>query len=72
MSNTASYIAHQRKSDGNVQSLATHLLEVSDIAKSLAAKIDLQIQGELIGLLHDVGKYSDEFQLYLKSFESHQ
>jgi CRISPR-associated endonuclease/helicase Cas3 len=67
MSNTASYIAHQRKSDGNVQSLATHLLEVSDIAKSLAAKIDLQIQGELIGLLHDLGKYSSEFQLYLKS-----
>jgi len=67
MSNTASYIAHQRKSDGEVQSLEIHLLEVSYIAKSLAAKIGLQDQGELIGLLHDLGKYSDEFQLYLKS-----
>jgi len=43
------------------------LLEVSEIAKSLASKIGLQNQGELIGLLHDLGKYSDEFQIYLKS-----
>ena len=27
----------------------------------------MQVQGELIGLLHDLGKYSSEFQLYLKS-----
>lgn len=67
MSNTALYIAHQRKSDGAVQSLEVHLLEVSCIAKSLTAKIGLQNQGELIGLLHDLGKYSSEFQLYLKS-----
>lgn len=67
MSKIFSYIAHQRKSDGAVQSLESHLLEVSDIAKSLAAKIGLQDQGELIGLLHDLGKYSDEFQTYLKS-----
>lgn len=67
MSNTTLYIAHQRKSDGKPQSLETHLLEVSGIAKSLAAKIGLQVQGELIGLLHDLGKYSSEFQLYLKS-----
>ena len=67
MSDTISYIAHQRKSDGDVQSLEVHLLEVSCIAKSLAAKIGLQNQGELIGLLHDLGKYSSEFQLYLKS-----
>lgn len=67
MSKIFPYIAHQRKSDGAVQSLESHLLEVSDIAKSLAAKIGLKDQGELIGLLHDLGKYSDEFQTYLKS-----
>lgn len=67
MSKATSYIAHQRKSDKKEQSLETHLLEVSIIAKSLAAKIGLQDQGELIGLLHDLGKYSDEFQIYLKS-----
>jgi len=67
MSETTTYIAHQRKSDGKEQSLETHLLEVSAIAKSLAAKIGLHEQGELIGLLHDLGKYSKEFQDYLKS-----
>lgn len=67
MNNAVLYIAHQRKSDKKEQSLETHLLEVSIIAKSLTAKIGLQEQGELIGLLHDLGKYSDEFQIYLKS-----
>jgi len=67
MNNAVLYIAHQRKSDKKEQSLETHLLEVSEIAKSLAAKIGLQGQGELIGLLHDLGKYSNEFQIYLKS-----
>jgi CRISPR-associated endonuclease/helicase Cas3 len=67
MSDTTSYIAHQRESDGKEQSLEAHLLGVSIIAKSLAGKIGLQDQGELIGLLHDLGKYSKEFQDYLKS-----
>lgn len=61
------YVAHQRKVDGAVQSLECHLLGVAGIAKSLAAKIGLKEQGELIGLLHDLGKYSNEFQVYLQS-----
>src|SRR5713226_5936561 len=61
------YIAHQRKMDGAVQSLEDHLLGVANIAKSLAAKIGLKEQGELVGLLHDLGKYSNEFQAYLQS-----
>ena len=62
-----SYIAHQRKQDGAVQSLEEHLFGVAEIAESFAAKIGLSKQGELIGLLHDLGKYSEEFQNYLKS-----
>lgn len=61
------YIAHLRKVDGATQSLENHLLGVAGTAKSLAAKIGLKDQGELIGLLHDLGKYSNEFQVYLKS-----
>lgn len=61
------YVAHQRKKDRAVQSLEAHLLGVSEIAKSLAAKIGLSKQGELIGLLHDLGKYSKEFQDYIGS-----
>ena len=35
------YIAHVRKSDGQPQSLQTHLTETAEIAKLLAAKLDL-------------------------------
>jgi CRISPR-associated endonuclease/helicase Cas3 len=61
------YIAHLRKAGGDPQSLEEHLLGVAEIAKRLASKIGLEPQGELIGLLHDLGKYSNEFQAYLKS-----
>lgn len=61
------YIAHKRELDDAVQSLEIHLLGVARLAKVLASKIGLEPQGELIGLLHDLGKYSDEFQNYLKS-----
>lgn len=60
-------IAHQRDGDGATQSLEAHLLGVANIARSLAAKLGLNEQGELLGLLHDLGKYSDEFQTYLQS-----
>lgn len=61
------YIAHIRKAGGDPQSLKDHLLGVAEIAKGFASKIHLEHQGELIGLLHDLGKYSNEFQAYLKS-----
>src|SRR3989304_7413159 len=61
------YIAHQRKADGAEQSVEEHLLGVAETAKSFAAKIRLGEQGELIGLLHDLGKYSREFQTYFRS-----
>ena len=57
-----SYIAHQRKHDVAEQSLEEHLLGVAEEAKSFGAKIGLEKQGELLGLLHDLGKYSKEFQ----------
>lgn len=60
-------IAHHRKSDGATQSVAQHLLAVATRTRDLASKIGLADQGELIGLLHDLGKYSTEFQVYLKS-----
>jgi CRISPR-associated endonuclease/helicase Cas3 len=59
-------IAHVRK-DGVCQTLAEHLLEVSELAERFAAKIGLGPAGALMGLAHDLGKYSEEFQLYLRS-----
>lgn len=52
------YIAHIRKTDQSKQTVATHLLEVAEIAKAFAAKINVPEAGELIGLLHDFGKYT--------------
>lgn len=54
---------------GNRQQVKTHLLETAEICSRLAAKIGLKNAGALIGLLHDLGKYSEEFQRYIKSAE---
>ena len=60
-------IAHVRKLDGLQQLLIDHLLETSTISGQLAAKLNLGLVGELLGLMHDFGKYSQDFQEYIKS-----
>lgn len=60
------YIAHRRK-DGKEQSLEEHLIEVGEIAARLSQKINISDAGELLGLLHDFGKYSKLFQNYINS-----
>lgn len=60
------YIAHVRKSDGSEQLLYDHLTGTAEIAKNLATKIGLPLSGELIGLVHDLGKYSQAFQTYIR------
>ncbi len=54
-------------SGGHRQLLSHHLSKVAELSSSYARKVGLPLQGELIGLLHDLGKYSTEFQNYLKS-----
>ncbi len=61
------FIAHRRKSDGEIQELSAHLLEVSVLSRQFAAKIGAPDIGELLGILHDFGKYSRAFQDYIKS-----
>ena len=58
-------IAHVRKLDGLQQLLIDHLLETSSISGQLAAKLNLGVVGELLGLMHDFGKYSRKFQKYI-------
>ena len=60
------FIAHVRKSDGSEQLLYDHLTGTAEIAKTLATKIGLPLSGELIGLVHDLGKYSQAFQTYIR------
>ena len=61
------HIAHVRKSDGMTQSVETHLSGTSAIAKILASKLNLGLAGELLGLMHDFGKYSSAFQKYIQA-----
>jgi CRISPR-associated endonuclease/helicase Cas3 len=67
MKTAPAFAAHYRKSDGSWQSLGDHLSGVASLAKSFAAKMGMEDVGELLGLLHDFGKYSKAFQAYLKS-----
>lgn len=61
------FIAHIRKKDKKEQIVKEHILGVSQITSSNASKIGLAKAGELIGLLHDFGKYSHAFQNYIGS-----
>jgi CRISPR-associated endonuclease/helicase Cas3 len=65
----ANLIAHIRQSDHSKQPLRDHLTEVSSLAGKFAEKLGLKTHGELIGLLHDLGKASNRFQNYIRSAE---
>lgn len=47
------------------QLLREHLINVSDMTSSNASKIGLPNLGKLLGLIHDLGKYSTSFQKHL-------
>lgn len=61
------FVAHHRLTDGAWQPLEDHLEGVAALAAQFASKLGLQDLGELLGLLHDFGKFSAAFQTYLKS-----
>ena len=67
MASIPPFAAHHRKEDDEWQALLAHLTGVSALAQQFAGKLNLGKLGELIGLLHDFGKYSQDFQTYLKS-----
>lgn len=49
--------------------VSDHLVGTARLCSRFAEKAGFPLLGELMGLLHDVGKYSDAFQSYLMSAE---
>lgn len=72
------FIAHWRKTDGSnyeivlnennepekveIQTITEHLHNTSELAAKFAAVFDAEEYGAQIGLMHDLGKFSDGFQ----------
>jgi CRISPR-associated endonuclease/helicase Cas3 len=62
-------VAHIREHDKERQFLMEHLTAVSRLSGQLSSKIGLEEAGRILGLLHDFGKASGQFQNYLLSGE---
>ncbi|MFW6287522.1 MAG: CRISPR-associated helicase Cas3' [bacterium] len=58
------YYAHSRESEPKVkwQLLKEHLTQTAEIAEKFANKFNAGQLGYTVGILHDIGKYSKEFQ----------
>lgn len=57
------YIAHKRSETDNAeQLLIDHLVKVSELSGEFAECLELSEYAEIIGMMHDIGKYSNRFQ----------
>lgn len=61
------YIAHSENGNGEEQTIKQHSEGVSDIMKSFALTDEYADIYAYCGLLHDVGKYSEGFQRYIRA-----
>lgn len=57
----STYFAHVAE-DGRKQSIENHLQGTANLCAAFAKEFGAEKQGRYIGLLHDIGKYSDGFQ----------
>ena len=65
------YFAHIRRDGSKEQTMGAHLLRVGNLMKEDAARIGLSSLAYLIGVLHDLGKCSEEFADYLDWCHKH-
>jgi CRISPR-associated endonuclease/helicase Cas3 len=59
------------ENSGQWQPLSVHLRNVAELAKEFAARLALEREAELAGLLHDLGKYGQRFQARLRNTAIH-
>ena len=71
MNEKAKYPTHTRYDNGALkeQELRDHLRNVSRLAGDRLKPIGLEKLGQAAGLLHDVGKYADEYIRYIRAAE---
>lgn len=69
MTKSSAYLGHLDEKTGRAQLLRDHLTGVADLAGRFAAAFGEEAMGRLLGLYHDVGKYSREFQAYIRADE---
>lgn len=64
----SNYWAHTKNAEGRPHLLHEHLRGVGDLAEQFASQMNPQLcePARWAGLLHDLGKYRDEFQEYLR------
>lgn len=66
MNKDSCFIAHSTDDGRKPQTLSDHLNHVSLLAGKFGESLGLKEATALIGLYHDIGKYSDEFQKYIR------
>lgn len=59
------FAAHIRASDKAVQTVGEHCKNTASLAESYLVDLDLANAGKIIGLLHDAGKLTKEFDDYI-------
>ena len=59
------FAAHIRASDKAVQTVGEHCKYTASLAASYLVDLDLANAGKIIGLLHDAGKLTKEFDDYI-------
>ena len=56
--------------DGRMQTIESHCINVAVYCFNIGKKIGLANVSYIAGLLHDVGKFSNEFQNYIKKVKN--
>ena len=60
------YLGHRNAENNSEQNLNEHLQNVSKLAEKFASNFEEIEVGRIVGLYHDIGKYSTEFQKYIR------
>lgn len=60
------YLAHSENSAGRTQPLLEHLVNVAKLASTFTDKWACSDWGYTAGLLHDIGKFTVQFQEYVR------